>query len=73
MLAGASIDAAHQVMSAIPRTQAGLGAQLIFTCEYCATCSELYLFGVAARAARLLGCTNELSPELAKLVDEWPV
>jgi hypothetical protein len=70
-LAEASISASHRVMSARPCTLAGLGAQLLFAAEYSSD-GSFYLFGVAVQAARLLGCTDEPSSELARLIDEWP-
>jgi hypothetical protein len=45
-------------------------AQLLYTAD---SDGSFFLFGVAVQAARLLGCPDEPSPELARLIDEWPV
>jgi hypothetical protein len=71
-LADASISASHRVMGATPCTLAGLGKQLLYAAEYCCD-GSFYLFAVAVQAARLLGCADEPSRELARLIDEWPV
>jgi hypothetical protein len=72
-LGDAFISAAHKAMGATPRTLPGLGAQLLYTAEYCGIDGSYYLFTVVVEAARLLGCPNEPSPELIKFADEWPL